>query len=428
VSLGLRLRARLAAQALEPQRLMDRIENWVRLEYAHISPKTRQGLVEVSPTVFCVLHPAAEEIELSLIDPQHVVASANTSTVGPGYHAFVASLLQHLARDLDASWERPEQSSEEYCDETEYFFTGDEKRLFDGMASWLRALANSFFDGSISADDRGTALCMPMDIQFENEQIAVTPLGPRTRDWLHETAQDGTRGKDFFAWWTPGFTAEYYLGRALAQMWSSVRWRSPIDDSERNLLKDVSDSLHSAYRLNPTLRYPWAEWKEILELLDGDAEDTEFVRLHASGTPTIGYRRGNVKVSLPGGWRMRIPGSFSDFVADKDNNLCALDPPREIWFTSYRFTTASHRDAFELMRKQIESSRPDYLMEGEGYIARATISKKHRETGEEYFVLNSSNVSPTQRAVCTILFSLAEQEKWALDTWRSIQPPSMPNT
>ena len=86
------------------------------------------------------------------------------------------------------------------------------------MASWLKAVANSFLDGSLETDDRGIALGMPMDPQFEIEAPAITPLGPRGRGWLYATSQDGNHGKDFFAWWTPGFNAEYYLGRALAHM------------------------------------------------------------------------------------------------------------------------------------------------------------------------------------------------------------------
>jgi hypothetical protein len=428
MSLGLRLLAKLPAPALEPQELMSQIANWIQHKCSDMLPKTRQGTVEFSPTIFCQLHPAAEEVELSLIDPEHLVVSANTSTVGPGYHIFLTSLLQDWARDFQAAWERPEDSSEDYCDETEYFFTGDEKQLFDNMTRWLKAVANSFFDGSLDADadDHGIALCMPMDPQFEADQLAITPLGPRAREWLYETAQDGNKGKDFFAWWTPGINAEYYLGRALAQMWSTVRWRSPLNDLERDLLKGVAGSLRTAYKLNPTLQYPWTEWEEILELIDAEPAEKESVLLHAKGRPSIGYRRRNVTVALPGGWRMRIPGSFSDFESDQDNDLCALDGPREIWFTSYRFTADSPREAFESMRREMKENRAEYLREGQDYIARATITKKRRDTGEDYFVLNSSNVCPAKRAVCTILFSEIAQKEWALDIWRSIQPTSAP--
>lgn len=425
MSLGLRLLARLPASALEPEQLMNRIENWVRQKYSGMLPMTRQGVVESSPTLFCVLHPAAEEVELTLIKPEYLVVSANTSTVGPGYHAFLASMLQDWAQDFHASWERSEESSEDYGDETDYFFTGDEKRLVENMEHWLQAVANSFSDGSLEAADRGIALCMPIDPQFEADEIAITPLGTRGRDWLYETAQEGCKGKDFFAWWTPGFNAGYYLGRALTLMWSSVRWRSPVNDRERNVLKDVADSLRSAYQLNSTLPYPWAEWEEVLELLGTDVPERQLVRRQVKGKPTIGYRRRHVTVTLPGGWRMRIPGSFSDFESDRDNDQCALDPPREIWFTSYRFTASSPRETFESMKREMKKNSPECLLERDDYIAKAIISKKRRDTGEDYFVLNSSNACPDKRAVCTILFSQPEQKDWALEIWRSIQPPAI---
>jgi hypothetical protein len=234
-------------------------------------------------------------------------------------------MLQDWAQDFHASWEPPEKSSEDYGDETDYFFGGDEGLLVENVACWLQAVAGTFFDGSVEEADRGIALCMPMDPQFEADEIAITPLGPRGRDWLHETAQEGSKGKDFFAWWAPGFNAEYYLGRAVTQMWSSVRWRLPVNETERNVLKDVADSLHSAYQLNPALAYPWAEWEEILELLGADDSEKDLVRPKVKGEPTIGYRRKHVTVALPGGWRMRIPGSFSDFESDRDNHQFALD-------------------------------------------------------------------------------------------------------
>jgi hypothetical protein len=425
VSLGLRLLAKLPASALDTEQLMNRIENWVRQKYSGTLTRTRQGIVESSPAVFCLLHPAAEEVELTLINPEHLVVSANTSTVGPGYHVFLTSMLHDWARDFHAHWEQPDESSEDYGDEADYFFTGDEEQLCDNMACWLQAVANSFFEPPIGPNDRGIALCMPMSPHFEADQIAITPLGPRGRDWLYETAQEGTRGKDFFAWWTPGFNAEYYLGRALTQMWSNVRWRLPVNDEERSVLKDVADSLRDAFQLNPTLPYPWAEWLEVLELLGGDVPEKELVRGRAKIKPTIGYRRRNVTVELPGGWAMQIPGSFSDFESDEDNNQFALDPPREIWFTSYRFTSSSSRETFESMRREMKQKSPEYLLERDDYIARATISKKRRDTGEEYFLFSSSNACPYQRAVCTILFSEAEQKDWALELWQSIKPPTM---
>jgi hypothetical protein len=120
---------------------------------------------------------------------------------------------------------------------------------------------------------------------------------------------------------------------------------------------------------------------------------------------------------------MKMPGSFSDFEPDENNDLCAVDPPKEIWFTAYRFDGAYSPSGFESAKNERKRVRVDYLVERDDYLAQATICKKLRETGEEYFVLSSSNLAIGARAVCTILFSDPEEEAWAIDTWRSIQPP-----
>ena len=65
-----------------------------------------------------------------------------------------------------------------------------------------------------------------------------------------------------------GFTAEFYLRRALTHLWTNVCWRSPINDSEAAVLDDVAASLKRAFELDPNLEYPWAEWKQVLDLLE----------------------------------------------------------------------------------------------------------------------------------------------------------------
>lgn len=121
---------------------------------------------------------------------------------------------------------------------------------------------------------------------------------------------------------------------------------------------------------------------------------------------------------------MRIPGSFSEFESDEDHNLFSLDPRREIWFTSYRFTPPPDK-TFESRKQEFLTHNHEYLHESENYVTRATITEKTHESGEHYFVLNSSNMGHSQRAVCTILFSKLDEKEWALETWRSIQPPSI---
>jgi hypothetical protein len=73
---------------------------------------------------------------------------------------------------------------------------------------------------------------------------------------------------------------------------------------------------------------------------------------------------------------MNVPGSFSDFAADDGGDLCAVDPPKEIWFTAFKFDVASSRRGFESAKNERKKTRADYLVERDGYFAQATISKK----------------------------------------------------
>lgn len=422
MSLGLRLLAHFSKPAQTQTDCSEQIEKWVRKRCSEMHPKTRREEVGSIPTLYCQFHPAAEEVELEFLGPSQLVVSANTTTVGPGYHVFVTSLLKELAQEFQAQWERPKDDSPDYGDETGFFFTGNENSLKDEMTRWLAAVASSVLD-SPDSEGGGSALCMPMSPQFEVDAAAWGPLGPLSREWLQNTALNGASGMDFFAWPTPGFNAEYYLGRALAQMWVDVRWRNPVNEAERVVLEDVADSLHRAFEFDPGLHYPWAEWKQVLGFLNRKGKEAAFVTPHVEGPPVIGYRRKEIHVVLPGGWGMKIPGSFSEFESDDQNDLCALDPPREIWFTAYRFDRASSHNAFVTANRDEIRSHAEHTIEHENYFGSAALSKGRRSTGEEYFVLKSSNLAPRGRSICTILFSDAEEEDWAVNTWRSIVPP-----
>lgn len=425
MSLGLRLRAKLPAPCPDPETLLNRIAQWLRETYPQLSPKIRLGEMDECPTVFCKLHPAAEDFEISLLDAEHLVVSANTTTVGPGYHIFLTSLFKNCAANFDFSWEIPGDSEDDFGDETEFFFSGDEKRLREEMTQWLKALANLFFDGTFGPDDKNIALCMPMNPQFDAGQAAITQIGPRDRDWLRKTAESGTNGTDFFAWWDSGMNAGYYLGRALAQMWSDVRWRPPANDTEKAVLADVAGSLQSAYRLNPTLPYPWTEWLEILDLLESGDEEKSWLIPRATRPSTIGYRRKNVWAALPGQWTINVPGSFSDFESDEDGAVCAFDPPREIWFTAYQSQAPLSPSAWATEKQEIRAADPEFLIDRGSSISQASISRKGSDAEEAYSILQASVVCPDKRCICTIVFPGESEQDWALDTWKSLRPPTV---
>lgn len=422
MGIGFQLLATLERALASPYEILQEMEAWVKAYCVDLVPSTRIGFSETTPTLFCQLHPAAEELEVSFLDLNHIVVSARTSTVGPGYHIFVCDMLRKLGKEFRLTWDA--ENDEEYLDEGNYFFSGNQENVFDEMTAWLRGLCQCFFNGTFEEEpgDRPVALCLPVGVTFEAEARAVTPMGSRGLEWVKEVSEDGLCGRDFFAWWSPELNAEYFLGRALTRMWTDVRWREPVNESERKCLRYVANSLETAFKLQPNLGYPRAEWAEILDILGRNDAENGFVRVHADKPPTIGYRRRNVVVTLPGYWALKVPGSFSDFEADEEGDFSAQDPPRSIWFTSYRFVedpAKMYADA----RRDILDRSSSLLEERDGYIGRAEIDQRDRE-GDEYLVLTSSNVCRNGRSILSVTFADPEHRAWAEQVWRSLQPPS----
>jgi hypothetical protein len=422
MSLGLRLIAQIPNLPSDPAGVLTQVESWIKSDHARMQPRTRHEVVDSNHSLFCNLHPAAEEIEFTLVSPSELVISANTTTVGPGYHVYLTSLLKNLAHELDAIWDVSANQSDDFFDETGFFFSGDLAGLKGEMTLWLSALANTFFDGSLNSGDRPASLCLPPNPHFMAHSHALTPLGPRDLGWLKQTASDGNNGTDFFAWWEPGFNAEYYLRRALTQMWTEVRWRLPANEAEERVLEDIAASLFRAFELDPELVFPWAEWQQVLHLLNRGGVEAKLVNSRVHGAPSIGYRRNNVQVTLPGGWRIEVPGSFSDFESDSEGDLCAVDPPREIWFTAFRVDNSTPRK-FRSAKEQARNGSLDLVIYRDDYFAQARISQETRGSEDKYFVLHSSNLAFGMRSVCTILFSNPIDREWAINTWKRLKPP-----
>jgi hypothetical protein len=425
MSVGLLLRAKLKRTFLgkltghqKPDQLLKVMEQWLGDFCQDLRATTYIGQRDTNPTLFCRLHPAAEDLEISFIEDGQLTVSANTSSAGPGYHIFVCDMLHKLGERFRLQWDEP---NEEYQDEAGYFHSGDSQKLFAEMSTWIKTIAGWFFDGTLKDKQHAIRLAMPLDVGFTWEATAITPLGPRDENWLRKTAEDGYNGQDFFAWWNPGLNAEYFLRRALVEIWADVRWRAPVNDQERQTLNYVAGSLKTAYELDATLTYPWAEWSEILRYLH--RIDDEYAFVHRAGTnqATMGYRRHDVTVQLPGNWWVTVPGSFSDFRPDGNHNYFAVDPPREVWVTSYTFK-GDLPALLEAQRAEIRKKESVLVHEAQNYIAWAEI-KSRTDEGKEWFTLTSSNVGLGNRAVCTVVFMNPEDREWAIGVWKSLQAP-----
>lgn len=420
MGIGLLIAGRTSSAAAP---LLGTLEAWFRRACADTLEFAAQGRDSSErPALFLRFHPGAEDVEISAAGPRRVAVSAKTSTAGPGYHRYLCGILRTAGAENGVEW-LPADEVEETGDEGGYFHTGDAGAVEGRMLSWLRSLASQVLEMD-SDGCRNISVSMPEGRQFEAEGAAITPMGPRDRDWFEAASRDPAGARDIFPWWDDRFDAGYQLGRALVRMWIEVPWRPPLDDEERALLRDVADRLAAAYRLDRTLPYPWREWREILGYLGEPAgAELEAGALLAKG-PLVGYRRGAVRVALAGGWTVRIPGALKESMGD-DGRWSAWGPGRAVWFTSFRFASTDGRVPPE-PRSLLADFRPEpgeRIPELPGAPPSAASFGETREDGRPLWRLEGRVALPGHMAVCDIFVEDPREKDWALEVWRSIRHP-----
>lgn len=163
--------------------------------------------------------------------------------------------------------------------------------------------------------------------------------------------------------------------------WPADGW-APAD------LTGIIHSLMLARRQDPSLPLPLAAWSEVVDLVGGDpAEAVKGPEMRTDGP--VGYRRGDVVEPFPGGWGVRLPGSFLQ-EPEEDGGSVYWDTARNFRLTGYRFQAVT------------------------GY-----------EADEGCWVLQGLVWGPGGMAVVTLTWSDSRWEDWAAETFRTIQPPPL---
>jgi hypothetical protein len=372
------------------------------------------------PLLTAKLHPIAEELELGIDEGGQVTVSAKTSPVGPGYHIFVCQLLHKIGQVAGVRW-APRDEAADTGDPTGYFHTGKRDRLDGEMLAWIADVAQRVL--ALPPSPAGKVqLSMPTDHAFDGDGAVLTPLGPRDRAWLERAAHNPADGRDFFPWWEEGVGPETMLGRALCLMWSDVRWRPPLDDAETRRLQLVARLLEDAQKLDASLDFPWREWHELLGFLGQKSTPLADVIARRGarvvpGTPLVGYRRRTVYVNLPGGWRITIPGSFSESF-DAEGTFCAGEPPRAMYVSSF-----TYRDKGGQLVPAAELLSPPDAGAGERveHATGAQLGRAVVKSVDGGFELEGEAAVAGSLASVTIAFADARDRDWAIATFRTLQ-------
>ncbi|MBJ6760340.1 hypothetical protein JGU66_06165 [Myxococcaceae bacterium JPH2] len=367
-----------------------------------------------APMLRLRLHPAASDVRIVAASEGRVVVSAETSAVGPGYHRY---LCDHLLRMGDAHgifWADPDEGSG-VGDPTGYFHSRNADAIEPGFLAWLHLTVGRLVQRR-SVGESGLTLSLPSDRVFEHPGALLTPMGPRDEQWMLGVLEEPSRGRDVFPWWEPTVNAHVRLGRALCRLWTDVMWRPPLLDDERQLLRDVTRTLQRAWREDPSLPYPWREWQEVLGYLGVGGTLAEEVHRRAgevSGGPPLGYRRGTVRVGLPGGWQVRIPGAFSESRL-ADGSWVARDHRRSVRVLNMEDLEEGAPEPGAAERRAL-----DLEHQTERVTSRASL---HLEPG--LCRLTALCRAGTRRAVCVVSFDDPDEQDWALETWRSVDFPT----
>jgi hypothetical protein len=389
VDFGIDRRARsrktggLFRRAPDPHDAGERLGKLVRrMEKAAV---VRSGRKRERFVVELALHPAAPAATLAIDGDGELVLRAETSTIGPGYHADVLARIAPILDELDYAW----------VDDV------DVAAVPDAMAAWL------------AGELRAGVTRFGLDRAFHVDAAVLTALGPRDAAWRDAVIAEPRRGADAFAWWESG-PGRAAWSRAMLAMWHEVPWREPLDDAERAVMNRIDAELRAARRADPALVMPWPEWAELLDLLGRDDEHATEVHSHVGGRPpTIGYRRHDLDVELSGGWTVRLGGAFVGRWEGDGERYWATDGDRAIEFTSL---TANDEGDSDRLLEVAPERHPVIARLSDG----ALRGRAEAYDDDDVHVVQGLVTCAPHVAILTCKGTAAD-EAWALATWRSLR-------
>lgn len=387
---------------------------------------------EERPLLQVSLHPVVEPVELRIGGSGRVKVSARTSPAGPGYHAHLVALLKQFATHFAFTWDPPPGDS----DPARYFLQPDREKLEHYFLHWLAAQCATALRDAGPKTTRYT-VGMPRTPSYKHPGPVLTPLGPRSVEWLRKIAADAENGRDFFPWWEPDLNAEFYTRRAMTDLWLEFHWRAPLTESEGELVDQIAADLANAYALDPKAELPWPEWNAVVDAITNDRfkytvepipDHLKELITQKSATCTateIGYRRQPIVVTLQGGWQLTIPGHFAVEYSDETRAWTARDALHTIWFQDRMIgQELSTTEALDATRNALPPGEPlPRITHGE-MIADAVYGPYSDDTRTGY-CLRGVAVAAGRLAVCHIYQTTPEDRAWAIETWESLRhsPP-----
>jgi hypothetical protein len=413
----------LIPRQLPADRLLAEIESWLRAEYpdAVRATRTRSG-----PTgdreLLVGVHPAAGDMVVAATEDGRIVVDAVVGPVGPGHQTFVARLIQRIGIEHDIAWLAEEPGAGAGPTRTDLGLAADRSAAERAYLAWL----GTGLLGAREARARGAEgihLGTPAGVRFAFDGAVATCLGPRTDEWLERALTDSRVAIDVTPWWADALDARSLLNRALSLLWTEVRWRPPVDATEKAVNDEVLRLLARAFPLDPSLPYPWREWRELVGWRGSADAMTRQVEIHAAAAPAgplVGYRRQPVEI-IHEGWLLEVPGSFAERRTDEE--WWGGEAGRGITLAATETgTDDGPMPAADFLRQVAPDLGSDALSHEAGdVVGRARLSTD-ASSGLEVGVLEGYAAVTGRGAAIRIVFDDSADWRWAMDIWRSLAP------
>ena len=431
--------------------LLSAIDEWLpdgtagALQGHVLGTRAADGAIEIG------LHPAARPVRIEATDTGQVVASAMTVPVGPGYHTYIASLLDRLGDEHGIAWAKlatPPPGAQgrvaatpgsggagdigeeaASIDPTGAFGSGDRHDAERGHLGWLRSALIAVRDARRQRTT-GLHLGTPPGVRYTFEGAVATVLGPRDDAWLERALADPRVAADVWPWVADAMDARYHLGRALTRMWLDVRWRAPAGEDESRLVDEVLGTLRRAYPLEPGLNWPWREWRELFQLR-GQADPATRALLDRGAGPLvggaaddgpspIGYHRSPVTI-IHEGWALDVPGSFTGSRTVEE--WSGGEAGRSITLAGTETAEGGHPMTADRFLQQVASHLGrDAIEHDDGVVRGRARLASDPSSGVEVATVEGFSAVRGRGAAIRIEIDDPQDWKWALDTWRGLRP------
>jgi hypothetical protein len=404
-----------------PDRLLADIETWLRAEYPDVVRSTRTRTSPLGDRELLVgLHPAADDLSIAASETGRIDVSTTLGPVGPGHQTFVARLMARIATDHEIVWaSEPTDLDEPGPD---LATTGERSNAERTYLAWLGTRLIRARDLRASGG-AGVHLGTPPGVRFDVDDRLVTSLGPRDDAWLDRAIADSRVALDVTPWWADATDARFLLNRALCLMWTEVRWRMPVDESEREVNDEVLRMLARAFPLDPSLPFPWREWKQLVDqrgTVDAMSRQVETRAARAPGGPLIGYRRKPVSV-IHEGWEIEVPGTFAE--RRTDDEWWGGEAGRSITIAATETgTEQGPMSPEEFLHQVAPDLGEDALGHEEGEVRGRARLTTDASSGLEVGVLEGYSAVTGRGAAIRIVFDDSADWRWALDIWRALAP------